>query len=206
MQVDVVDKRGNKIEKITLDNKVFKSGPYRHALLQYLRAYLSNQRQGTSSSKTRSEVSGSGKKPWRQKGTGRARVGTKRNPIWRKGGAAHGPIPKSWRLNTPKKVKIDAMKEVLSQKFRLKKVMVLDNISIKSPKTKDFVSLIKGFGVDGKIMIVLDKPKSEITKSARNVPNVQVSTISNLNPYQLLNVDNVIFLKEALLSLEARYK
>src|SRR3989344_2069599 len=143
MKIDVLDIKGKKVDEITLKKEIFGIEPNETVLAQYVRVYRTNQRQGTSSTLNRGEVSGGGKKPWKQKGTGRARVGSTRNPIWVHGGVAHGPKPKDWTLKLPKKVKRLALISALSSAVEKKKLTVLDKIEIESPKSKLVSEIVK---------------------------------------------------------------
>jgi len=206
MKVKVVDLKGEKIEEIELSDKVFGIKPNDGALKQYLRVYMSNQRQGTSSVKTRAEVSGGGRKPWAQKGTGRSRQGSIRSPIWVHGGVAHGPKPKSWRLSVSKSVKELALKSVLSQKMSEKKIIVLDKIKIEKPSTKNFVKALEKLKVVGKTTFVWAKKDENIFRSLRNIRGFYLVNAGSLGAFDVIRSDNVIFIKDAILNIEERYK
>ena len=207
MKVKVVDIKNKKVEDINLSNKVFKIIPNDNAVLQYIRVYAHNQRQGTSSTKDRAEVRGGGRKPWRQKGTGRARHGSIRSPIWIGGGVTHGPKPKNWRLSIPKKVKVLAFKSIISSMFSNKKIIILDKLNFKKPSTKSFVKIIKNLKIQGKkIIFVCDKADKNVIKSAANIPGVDVAVVNELNPYDLASREYSVFTKEAVKSLEKRYE
>lgn len=205
MKVKVLDTKGNTVEEITLKKEVFGVEPNLEILGQYLRVFRANLRQGTSSTKTRGDVSGGGIKPWRQKGTGRARVGSSRVPLWRHGGISHGPQPKDWSLRFPKKMKRLAIISALSSVAADKKITVLDKISMKTPDTKAMTDILKKLDVAGKILIVLNTPESNTIKSAKNIKGVKTTVTTNLNAYELLNAKNVVFLKDAVESLEKKY-
>ena len=202
MKLQVLDKKGKNIEEITLKDSVFKAEINKDLLAQYIYIYTSNQRQGTSSTKDRSEVSGGGKKPWRQKGTGRARVGSIRSPLWRHGGVIHGPNPKSWNLKLSKRLKQQAMISALSAKVSSNTLKILDDLSIKTPKTKEISNLMKTLELKGKILFVLAKNDQAILKSSANI---SISQASNLNVYELLRAKNVLFLKKAIEEVEKKY-
>jgi large subunit ribosomal protein L4 len=206
MKVKVLDKKGNTVEELTLDKSVFNIEPNEAVVLQYLRVYQANQRQGTSSAKTRGEVSGGGAKPWRQKGTGRARVGSTRNPLWRHGGVTHGPKPRDWSLDLPKKIKRLAILSALSTSFSNEKVKILDKLEMKEPKTKDMARIMENLKADGKTLLVLNENDHNIIKSAGNIKNLRTAQAGNLNAYDVLSAKNVIFVKDAVLSLEKKYK
>jgi len=192
-------------EEITLEKGLFDIKPNVEVLAQYLRVYNSNQRQGTHKTKTRGEVSGGGIKPWKQKGTGRARVGSSRNPLWRHGGVAHGPRPQDWSLRLPKKMRRLAILSVMSSLFTANKLTVLDNIKVKEPTTKEIENILKNLKLSGKTLIVLDAPEQDTIKSARNLANVKTTLAGTLNAFELMSSNNVIFLKAALLSVERKY-
>jgi large subunit ribosomal protein L4 len=206
MKVNVIDIKGNTVEELKLDKSVFGIEPNNPALLQYLRVFNFNQRQGTSAAKTRGEVSGGGAKPWRQKGTGRARVGSTRNPIWRHGGASHGPKPQDWSLKLPKKIKRLAIISAISSAFNDDKAKVLSSLEMKEPKTKELAGVITDLKLNGKTLLVLGKKDANVIKSAENIKGLQTTLAENLNAYELLNARNVVFLKDAVLSLEQKYK
>jgi large subunit ribosomal protein L4 len=206
MKKDVLDTKGNKLEQITLDKSVFGGVVHEITLAQYLRVYLANQRQGTASTKTRSEVSGSGKKPWRQKGTGRARVGTKRNPIWRHGGVAHGPKPKDWGLDLNKRARKLAIKSALTQVLSSESTFIINEFNLQTPKTKDAVKALEPFNLEGRTLLVLDKLDENISKGLSNIENISFAMPDNLNAYSLVNAKNVIFTKEAIQKLTEKYK
>lgn len=205
MKIDVLNTKGEKVEQITLSDTIFKIKPNKEVLLQYLRVFSSNNRQGTSKVKDRSEVSGGGKKPWKQKGTGRARVGSSRNPLWRHGGVAHGPTPKDWSLSLNKKDKKTAMKSALSQKFEDKKVIVLDKIDFDKPKTKALIEILNALKLfEEKILIVVNNKDTNVIKSTSNINSVICSTSENINAYEVLNSGYVVFIKKAIKNLEEK--
>ncbi|MFC1621949.1 50S ribosomal protein L4 [Patescibacteria group bacterium] len=204
MKVSVKDQKGKKIEEITLKKEVFGVEMNQALLTQYIRVFLANQRQGTSSAKTRAEISGGGKKPWKQKGTGRARAGSSRSPLWRHGGITHGPKPKSWRLEMPKKMKKLVMKVALSQKAKEKEITVLDKLTFKKPSTKDMAAMFKKLKLEGKSILVVKEKNESVAKSARNIPEVTTALVSNVNAFEIIKNKNVIFTKNALKDLEKK--
>lgn len=205
MKIDVFDKKGKSVEKMELDKNVFGVEPNQTLLSQYVRVFRANQRQGTSSTKERSEVRGGGRKPWRQKGTGRARHGSIRSPLWVGGGIAHGPRPKSWNLSLPKRMKRAAIVSALSLKQSKNQVKVLKNLTMKEPKTKEVVEILKNLKLRGKTLLVLDKNDANIVKSARNIEKLSVSLGENLNGYDLISNQDVLFLKDAVIKLQEKY-
>lgn len=205
MELKVLDQKGKSVDTITLDDKVFGVEPNESLIAQYLRVFRINQSQGTSSAKTRAEVRGGGRKPWRQKGTGRARHGSTRSPIWVKGGAAHGPKPHTKRLSIPKKMRRAAIKSVLSLKALKNQVMVVEGLNLKEARTKDFVKVMTDLKLGGKILFVTEKKEENLLKSSANVENVKVSLFENLNGFDMLSADKVVFEKEAVKNLEKKY-
>ena len=205
MKIKVIDLNGEKLEELELSDKVFGIKPNAGALRQYIRVYYANQRQGTSSTKTRAEVSGGGRKPWAQKGTGRSRQGSIRSPIWVHGGVAHGPKPKSWALTVSKGVRELALKSILSQKMTDKKIIVLDKVKIEKPNTKDFVKTVEKLKLDGKTILVWLKKDENLMKSARNIPGFYLVNAGTLGAFDVIRSDNILFLKDALLNVEERY-
>jgi len=206
MKVSVLDKKGTKQEDISLSKEVFEREPNSQLIAQYVHVFRTNQRQGNSSVKTRAEVSGGGKKPWRQKGTGRARHGSIRSPIWVHGGIAHGPKPLDYKKRMPKKMKKTVMMVVLSNKLRDGKLIVIDKLKLSKPKTKDIENILEKFKLEGKTLIVTNKAEVNIVKSVSNLPEIWVATFDTVNAYQILTADNVLFEKDAIKSLEKRYK
>jgi large subunit ribosomal protein L4 len=204
MKVDVLNLKGEKIEELELKKEVFGFESNSKVLSQYIRVFRANQRQGTSSTKTRSEVSGGGAKPWRQKGTGRARHGSTRSPIWVHGGVAHGPKPKVWNLSIPKGMKIIALKSALSDKFTEGKVKVIDNVKISKPKTKEFSDFLKKIKITDSVSVIYAGDSENLVKSSRNLPNVRVVNSGRLGAYDVLKTSEVIFVKEAILKIQER--
>lgn len=205
MKLDVLNIKGEKIEQITLNDEIFAVESNDLVLAQYIRVYLSNQRQGTSSTKDRSEVSGGGKKPWKQKGTGRARVGSNRSPLWRHGGVTHGPKPKSWNLSLNKKMKKLAILSALSKKFADNKAIILDSISFAAPKTKEMINILTNIKASTKPLLILNTVDTNVLKSGANIKNLSITQASVLNAYDIMNAKTLIFVKDAVVSLEGKY-
>ncbi len=201
----VFDSKGKKVSDIELAESVFGIEPNQSAMHLCVVNYLANQRQGTQSTKTRSEVSGGGKKPWRQKGTGRARQGSTRSPQWTHGGIAHGPKPREYGFSINKKVKRLAMKSALSSKVAAAEMVVLDSLELGAIKTKDVVSVLSSLETGKKVLIVLPEKNDVIYRSARNIAGVQVSLVSTLNVYDILNCDTMVVLKDAVSKIEEVY-
>ena len=167
--------------------------------------YLANQRQGTQSTLTRTEVSGGGRKPWRQKGTGHARQGSTRAPQWVHGGIALGPKPRDYRYSLNKKVRRLAMKSALSAKVLDNNMIVLNELSLEGYKTKTVVNMLKALGVDGKALIVTSEADAKVIKSAANIPGVKTAAVNTLNVYDILNYDKLIVVKNAVGKIEEVY-
>lgn len=185
--------------------KVFNADANPALLSQYIRVYHSNQRQGNAKAKTRGEVSGSGKKPWKQKGTGRSRVGSIRTPVWRHGGVSHGPVPKDWALNLPKKMKSQAFFVALSQKVSKSQVYMVDKIDLQEGRTKELLALTKAWNFKGSVLIVIATANYPLVSASANLQTIKVTTWDNLNAYQLVAHSYVIFEKEALEKVKEKY-
>ncbi len=206
MKIDVIDIKGKKIEQLDLADAVFKIVPNTTAISHYVRVYLANQRQGTSSTKTRGDVSGGGKKPWAQKGTGNARAGSTRSPVWRHGGISHGPKPRSWKLSLSQAIKALALKSALSYKFSNDAVLVVDSFDLKSPKTKAVTQILTDLNISGKSLIVTKDYDKTLLMSSANLPKVKMSFLGTLNAYEVLNAPKIIFTKDAVVGFEEKYK
>ena len=201
----VFDSKGKKVSDLELAESVFGIEPNTSAMHLCVVNYLANQRQGTQSTKTRSEVSGGGKKPWRQKGTGRARQGSTRAPQWTHGGIAHGPKPREYGFSINKKVKRLAMKSALSSKVAAEEMVVLESLALDAIKTKDVVSVLSALETGKKVLLVLPEKNDVIYRSARNIAGVKVALVSTLNVYDILNSDTMIVLKDAVAKIEEVY-
>ena len=199
------DMNGKQVGDIELNDGVFGAEVNKSVLHQVIVNYLANQRQGTQSTKTRAEVRGGGAKPWRQKGTGRARQGSIRAPQWIKGGVALGPKPRSYRYNVNKKVKRVAMKSALSSKVAENDIFVLDQLQLENIKTKEMVKVLGNLNVDTKALVVLPEKDENVIRSARNIPGVTTTLVSTLNVYEILNHDKFIVTKDAVAKLEEVY-
>ncbi len=203
--VSVVNMAGEKVSELTLKDEIFAIEPNTSAMHIAVVNYLANQRQGTQSTLTRSEVSGGGKKPWRQKGTGRARQGSTRAPQWYHGGIALGPKPRSYSFTINKKVRRLAMKSAFSAKLADNEIIVLDSLDLAEIKTKEIVKMLSAVGAAKKALIVLPEKNDIIYRSARNIAGVKVSLVNTLNVYDLLNCDSLIILKDAAAKIEEVY-
>ena len=203
--VAVVDLAGNKVSEITLSDDIFAIEPNAAVMHQMVVNYLANQRQGTQSALTRSEVSGGGKKPWRQKGTGHARQGSTRAPQWTHGGVVFAPKPRSYRFSVNKKVRRLAMKSAFSSKAAADEIIVLDSLTTDTYKTKVIADMLKAVGSEKKALIVLPEVDSKVIASARNIPGVKTAQVNTLNVYDMLNADKLIIVKDAVAKIEEVY-
>ena len=203
--VKVVNMKGAEVGSMELSDKVFGAEVNGAVLHTAVRAYLMNQRQGTQSALTRTEVSGGGKKPWRQKGTGRARQGSTRSPQWVHGGIAFGPKPRSWKVSINKKVKRIAMQSALSAKVAENELVVVDSIATGEFKTKKIVEMLKALGANKKALIVLPEVDKFVVKSASNIEGVKTAIPGTLNVYDILKYDMFIVAKDAVKVIEEVY-
>ena len=204
-KVDVIDIKGKKVSDIELADSVFGIKPNEAIVHSVLVNYLANQRQGTQSTKTRAEVSGGGKKPWRQKGTGRARQGSIRAPQWIKGGIALGPKPRSYKYTVNKKEKRLAIKSVLSSKVLEKELTVVDKLELKEIKTKTMVKALADMKVEGKTLIILPENNKNVLMSSRNIEGVKTIVANNINIFDLLKYTNLILSVDTVKKLEEVY-
>lgn len=204
-KVNVYNILGEQVEQIELKDDVFGVEINEHALYEVVKNQLANKRQGTQSAKTRAEVRGGGRKPWRQKGTGRARQGSIRAPHWVGGGVTFAPKPRDYSYKVPKKVKRLAMKSALSSKVVNEEIIILDKLSLDEPKTKEMAKILSNIKAGKKALIVMDEKDMNIIKSARNIPNVQVTYVNTLNVYDILHFDSFIITKDAVRKVEEVY-
>ena len=204
-KVDVYDINGKKVSDVELNENVFGIEPNEAVVHSVLINFLANQRQGTQSTKTRSEVSGGGKKPWRQKGTGRARQGSTRAPQWIKGGIALGPKPRSYRYTVNKKERQLAVKSVLSSKVLENELVVVDSLPLKDIKTKEMVKALSNLKVEGKALIMLPEKNENVQKSARNIDGVKTTLVETINVYDLLKYNKLVVTEDTVKKLEEVY-
>ena len=204
-KINVVDMAGKVVSELELNDAVFGIEPNKTAMHSAVVNYLANQRQGTQSTLTRTEVRGGGKKPWRQKGTGHARQGSTRAPQWRHGGIALGPKPRSYRFSLNKKVRQLAIKSALSSKVLENEMIVVDAITVDEFKTKNMVNMLKAIGADTKTLIVLDSADKKVIKSANNIEDVKTTQVNTLNVYDVLNCNKFVIVKGAVEKLEEVY-
>jgi large subunit ribosomal protein L4 len=200
--VAVYNKEGANVGEITLSDAVFAAEVNTGLLHEVVQMYLANQRQGTHDTKTRSEVSGGGKKPWRQKGTGRARQGSTRAPHWRHGGVAFGPHPRKYGWTMPKKARRAALRSALSAKLAAGEIVILDALTLEAPKTKEISSLLKTFEANKKAFIITAETDLNVYKSARNIPGVNAEAARNINVYGVLNGGKLFITKDAVAKIE----
>ena len=203
MEVIILNENGDNAGNLEIIDEIFKSEVNNNLLYEAIKNELANKRQGTHSTKTRGEVSGGGKKPWRQKGTGRARAGSTRSPIWVGGGKAHTPKPRDYSYRLPKKVKRKALLSVLSLKYGNNVLKVFEDFTFDAPKTKQVASLLKAFeAVDTKALLITDGSNENVALSARNMPKVTTITNMGLNCFDILNSKKVFLAKDAVEKIE----
>ena len=204
-KIDVYDINGKKVSDVELNEKVFGIEPNETIVHSVLVNYLANQRQGTQSTKTRAEVRGGGKKPWRQKGTGRARQGSIRAPQWIKGGIALGPKPRSYKYTVNKKERQLAVKSVLSSKVLENELVVVDSLPLNDIKTKEMVKALSNLKVEGKALIMLPEKNEKVQKSARNIEGVKTTLVETINVYDLLKYNKLVVTEDTVKKLEEVY-
>ncbi len=200
--VDVYNIQGKKVGELELAETVFGVEPNQAVLHQAVQAHLANQRLGTHATKTRAAVAGGGRKPWRQKGTGRARQGSIRSPQWKGGGVVFGPAPRSYRVTLPKKVRRLAIKSALSAKVRSGEFVVVDQLVMAEPKTKEMVQVLNNLQAAGKALIVTSGPDRNVYLSGRNIPGLSVTPADGINVYDLLAHEKVVMTKDAVARVE----
>lgn len=201
----VVNMEGKEVSKIDLADSIFGIEPNAAVMHQMVVNYLANKRQGTQSALTRAEVSGGGRKPWRQKGTGRARQGSTRSPQWTHGGIVFAPKPRSYSFSVNKKVRRLALKSALSTKAAAQEIIILDEIKLDSYKTKVIADMLKAIDVTKKALIVLPEVDGKVIKSANNIPGVKTAQVNELNVYDILNADKLVIVKNAVSKIEEVY-
>ena len=197
MEIDVINIKGEKIGSATLPENIFNAKinlPLMHEVVNW---YLANWRQGTHSAKTRAEVSGSGKKPWKQKGTGRARAGSIRSPLWRHGGVIFAKKPREFSYPMPKKKVRLSLLSALSSKAKDNSIMVLDELKLDTPKTKKVAEIIKNLKIKGKVLLVSKRDKT-LNLASRNIANLFLHDVTDLTTYDVLNADKILFTKESI--------
>ena len=207
-RVQVVDLNNGKTEELLLDEAVFGAGPKPHLMHEVVKMQLANRRQGTASTRTRSEVRGGGKKPWKQKGTGRARAGTRRSPLWRGGGTVFGPRPRSYSYTVPRQVRAESLRAALSSKVKDGRLLVLENLSQERPSTRGFRALLEKLGIEGRTFIVTEQVQRDdaTARSCRNLPDVTLLPAQGLNVYDILRHDTLIITRSALARVEEAWR
>jgi len=202
----LIDIDGKSLGEAKGSDKIFSVTPKEHVVNTALTWYLARNRQGTASAKNRSEVSGGGRKPWKQKGTGRARAGDNRSPIWRKGGVVFPPKPRDYGFHLSKKARQLSVKMVLSDKASQEKIRVIESLDVAKPKTKEFAKICDNLKIKKSALFVSGKRDENVIRASRNMPNIKVMQSEHLNVYDLLKYDEVILTKEALSALEDTLK
>lgn len=204
MKLTIKDTKGNSQGELEVKLSLIEDGKGTQAVHDTVVAYQAAQRMGTACTKTMGEVAGTGKKPWRQKGTGRARAGSFASPLWRGGGVVFGPKPRDFSKKVSRKTKQLSLRKALSERLRAGDVVVLDDLKLESPKTKDFVGLLSALELTGTALIVAQAADKNLTLASRNVPNVTLATSDSLNTYDVLRPDKLVFTRGAFEQVEAR--
>jgi len=197
----VLDQSGQEVSELTLNGEIFSGEVKPHLIHEVVKMQLANRRAGTASTKNRSAVRGGGKKPWRQKGTGRARVGTIRSPIWKGGGVVFGPTPRDYSYRVPKKVRKGALRSALALKAQEGKFLVVDKLEITEPKTREFVKILNNLSIQEGLIVIVDRNEG-LERSSQNIPNVKVLRIEGLNVYDIMRYDTLLMTQQALEKLE----
>jgi large subunit ribosomal protein L4 len=203
--VDVVNQNGQKMGSIELDDSIFNADIREHLVQRTVVWQLAKRRAGTASTKTKGDVRGGGKKPWRQKGTGRARAGSSRSPLWKGGGTIFGPHPRSYAFSLPKKVRRAALRSVLTSKLKENQLTVLDKIELDEPKTRNFLEVCRSLGLDGhKALFVIPEKDENLSRSSRNLYQYMTLPCDGLNVYDLLRYERLVLLQDALPKIRER--
>ena len=204
-KVEVINVEGKKVKELTLNDSVFGIEPNMNVVHSVVLNYLANQRQGTQNTKTRAEVAGGGRKPWRQKGTGRARQGSIRAPQWIKGGIALGPKPRSYKYKINKKERALAVISVLSAKLAENELVVVDQFGLNEIKTAKFANILNNIKVEGKSLVVIPENDVNVQKSARNIKGVKTTIVDTMTVYDILNAKNLVITENAIKKIEEVY-
>ena len=205
MEIEVKNKEGKTVEAFHLDDVLFQREINSHLIYLSVKGYLDNQRQGTAKTKTRGEVSGGGKKPWRQKGTGRARQGSNRSPIWRHGGVVFGPRPRSYNHHLPKNEKRLALISAIADKLKNDAVVIIDQLNINNPKTKEAVEFLNRLNVAGNVLIVVAEKNPVTLRAFNNLPLVKLVSSNELNTFSIVKSDRLIFERDVLAKIQEVY-
>jgi large subunit ribosomal protein L4 len=203
-QVELINKENKSVGKVELPDDIFGVKVNKELLYEVVHNHLANKRQGNAATKTKGLISGGGKKPYKQKGTGRARAGSNRSPLWRGGGTIFGPQPRDYSFRLPKKAKWLALSSALAAKFADNEVVIIDDLSLTEPKTKAVKSMLKGLGLDNVLIIVPEK-NGNLELAARNIPRVNIARVSELNVYSILAHKQILILKDAVERLKEVY-
>ena len=204
-KIEVINVEGKKVKELTLNDSVFGIEPNMNVVHSVILNYLANQRQGTQNTKTRAEVAGGGRKPWRQKGTGRARQGSIRAPQWIKGGIALGPKPRSYKYKINKKERALAVRSVLSAKLAENELVVVDQFGLNEIKTAKFAKILNNIKVEGKSLVVIPENDVNVQKSARNIKGVKTTIVDTMTVYDILNARNLVITENAIKKIEEVY-
>ena len=203
---NIINVKGEKVSDITLNENIFGIKPNDAVLYDAITLARASQRQGTADTKTRSEVSGGGRKPWRQKGTGRARQGSTRAPHWYHGGVVFGPHPRSYSKKMNRKERVLALKSALSYKVKENEIIILDELNVKTPKTKDMIKLLNDIKAPKKTLIVVDELTDNLILATRNIPKIELLEASEINVLDIIGADGLVITKKALEMIEEAYK
>jgi len=204
-KVALYDITGNQIGDVELNDDIFGVEVNTHVMYEAVKNYLANQRQGTQSAKTRADVRGGGKKPWRQKGTGRARQGSIRSPQWKGGGVVFAPKPRDYSYKIPKKVKRLALKSALTSKVQDQEIIVVDRLVLEQPKTKEMIKVLSNLNASKKTLIVIPEKDEAVLRAAANIPGVKTAYVNTINVYDILNCDSFLITKDAVNKVEEVY-
>lgn len=204
-KVALYDITGSQIGDVELSDDIFGVEINTHVMYEAVKNYLANQRQGTQSAKTRAEVRGGGRKPWRQKGTGRARQGSIRSPQWKGGGVVFAPKPRDYSYKLPKKIKRLALKSALSSKVQDQEIIVVDSLVLDAPKTKDMIKVLSNLKANKKTLVVIPERDENLILAARNIPGVKTAYVNTINVYDILNCDSFLITKDAVNKVEEVY-
>ncbi len=204
-QIEIIDQNNKSLGKIDLPDDIFGVTVRKELLHEVVHNHLANKRQGTASTRTRGMVSGGGKKPYKQKGTGRARAGSNRSPLWKGGGTVFGPHPRDYSYQLPKKVKWSALSSALSAKLADGEVIIIDNISVTEPKTKAVKGLLDNLGLKNNVLIIVPERNDAIELASRNIPKVNVARVNELNVYSILSHEKLLISKDAIEKMKEAY-
>jgi large subunit ribosomal protein L4 len=204
-QVEIINKENKSVGKTNLPDDIFDVKVNKGLLHEVVRNHLANKRQGTAATKTRGFIRGGGRKPYRQKGTGRARAGSNRSPLWRGGGTVFGPQPRDYSYKLPKKAKWGALSSALTAKLASDDVSIIDDLSVAEPKTKAVIRLLEGLGLKNNVLIIVPEKNEMLELAARNIPKVSVARVSELNVYSVLSHEKLLIAKEAVERMQEVY-